>query len=278
MNLVLLVLAGLAGGFFAGLLGIGGGIIYILILPVALRAVGVPQVELVQYVIANSLFGTFSASLAGTVALWRKREVYLQETLSVGVAAILASLLSLHFLVNTPFYSQQIFNFVVILVLLFILVRTLTAARQVPAYSKTNPKRLPLLSFSGLAGGLVASLSGLGGGAIIVPVLNLGLRMDMHRAKSISLGVIVISALSMTIFNSFEQPQYAFSYYSTGYLVWPIAAFLSLGVIVGSPLGVRVGRILPAYALSYVFSLFILIVIGTKLWGLWQHYYNGLYH
>lgn len=272
MNLLLLILAGLVGGFAAGLLGIGGGLIYILILPLALQAVGVPEAELVQYVIANSLFGTFSASLAGVVTLWRKDEVYPKDTLVVAVSAIVVSLLSLQFIVNTSFYSQQAFNIIIVLVLLFILYRTLSVAHNKPLYQESDKNRVKLLSLSGISGGLLASLSGLGGGAIIVPVLNSGLRMDIRRAKSISLGVIVLSALCMTLFNSFEEPRYAFEYYNTGYLVWPIAACLSVGVVVGSPLGVRVGRLVPSYAISYVFSLFLLIVMGTKMWDLWQHY------
>lgn len=267
-----MILAGLTGGFAAGLLGIGGGLIYILILPNALRAVGVPEAELVQYVIANSLFGTLSASLAGVITLWRRDEVYLRDTVIVGLAAIVVSLLSLELLVNTSFYSQQVFNITIVLALLFVLYRTFKAAHHEPAYNENGKNRLPLLTTSGMAGGLLASLSGLGGGVVIMPLLNSGLRMDIRRAKSISLGVIVMSALCMTLFNSFEEPQYRFSYYNTGYLVWPIAACLSLGVVIGAPLGVRVGGRIPSYTISYIFSFFLVIVMGSKLWDLWQFY------
>ena len=272
MNFVLLVLAGLAGGFLAGLLGIGGGIIYIIILPVALRSIGVPEQELVQYVIANSLFGTFAASLSGVVALWAKREIYLKDTILVALAAVTISLISLEFVVTTSFYSKELFNIVLIFILLFILLLTIGGAKRKPGYNEHAKSRAAFLTGGGFAGGLLASLTGLGGGVVIVPILNLGLRMDIRRAKSISLGVIVVSALCMTIFNSFKAPLLPFSYANTGYLIWPIAAFLSLGVVVGSPLGVRVGRDLPAYAISYIFSLFLFIVIGTKVWDLWQSY------
>lgn len=275
MNLLLLalVLAGIAGGFLAGLLGIGGGIIFILILPVVLKAIGVPEQELVQYVIANSLFGTFAASLTGAITLWRKSSLYLKDTVWVALSAVIVSLLSLEFIVTTTFYSQQVFTVVVVVFLLLLSVSILRSANQVPTYHETMTNRIPYLSASGFAGGLLASLSGLGGGAIIVPILNTRLRMDMHRARAISLGVIVLSALCMTVFNVLQEPRYSFTFYNTGYLIWPIAALLSVGVIIGSPMGVRVGNKLPSSKISQIFSLFLLIVLGTKLWSLWQIYF-----
>ncbi len=268
MEYVYLALAGLAGGFLAGLLGIGGGILYIIILPVALSAAGVPGHEIVQYTIANSLFGTFAASLSGTLSLFRKGEVYPREVLIVGMVSIAAALLSLNFIVNTPFYSERIFNIVIIFILGLVLVKTIARAKREPAYDENMPHKNLILAGSGFAGGLIASLSGLGGGTIIVPVLNIGMRMDIKMAKSISLGMILLSSLSMTIFNSFEQPDYDIQMYNTGYLVWPIALTLSAGVVVASPFGVAVGRRMPSHIVSYVFSIFILIVIGLKSYNL----------
>jgi uncharacterized membrane protein YfcA len=270
MEYVYLALAGLAGGFLAGLLGIGGGILYILILPVALSGAGVPDYEIVQYTIANSLFGTFAASLSGTISLFRKGEFYPKEVFIVGVFSVAAALLSLNYIVNTPFYSQRAFNIVVILVLGFVLVKTITRAKRAPAYDENMPHKNLILGGSGLFGGLISSLSGLGGGAIIVPLLNIGMRMDIKMAKSISLGMIVLSSISMTIFNSFEQPVYDIRMYNTGYLVWPIALTLSAGVVVASPIGVAVGRRAPSHIISYVFSIFILIVIGLKSYNLFE--------
>ena len=270
MEHVYLALAGLVGGFLSGLLGIGGGILYIIILPIALTGLGVPENELVQYTIANSLFGTLIASLSGTYSLFRQGEFYLKEVLILGVASVLTGLLSLEFIVNTPFYSQRAFNIIVILVLAFIFVKTIMRAKREPAYDENHPRKNLLLAASGSGGGLIASLSGLGGGAIIVPMLNIGMRMDIKMAKSISLGVIVLSSLSMTIFNTFEKPVYDVNYYNTGYLVWPVMLALSVGVLIGSPFGVVTARRWPAHIISYIFSVFILIVIGLKSYNLIQ--------
>lgn len=68
MDQFLLSLAGLAGGFIAGLLGIGGGMVFIIVLPFALLERSVPESEMVPYTIAHSLFGIFFASLSGNAA------------------------------------------------------------------------------------------------------------------------------------------------------------------------------------------------------------------
>lgn len=268
MEYILLALAGLAGGFLAGLLGIGGGIVYILILPIVLTEAGIASAEIVQYTIANSLFGTFAASLSGTAALIRTRDFYWKETLLVAVASVVVALLSLELIVNTSFYSRKVFNVVIILILTYILIRTIRHASVPPAYDPHSPKRNPLLLLSGASGGLISSLSGLGGGAIIVPILNIGLKMDIRRAKSISLGMIVFASLAMTLFNSFEAPRFPAPVFSTGYLVWPVVLPMAFGVVLGAPFGVSVARKLSPKMISYLFALFILIVLGSKAYDL----------
>ena len=60
----------------------------------------------------------------------------------------------------------------------------------------------------GIAGGTIASLSGLGGGVIMVPVFNTIIGVDMKTARSISLGVITITAFFMSLNNVVESDQY----------------------------------------------------------------------
>jgi len=139
-TLIYLILAGLAGGFIAGLLGVGGGVFYILILPYALASLQVPQQELTQYIIANSLFGAFAAALSGSITLLRYKQIYPKETLLVSLGAGIASLLMLQFVVNTPWYTEKVFLAVVVVLLLFILIRTISVASQhYPTFTPPKP-------------------------------------------------------------------------------------------------------------------------------------------
>ena len=119
---VWLFLAGIAGGFIAGLLGVGGGIIFLVVLPFALLEFGVVEADLVQYIVANSLFGVFFASLAGNIAHITIRSFHLKESLLVGIAGSIAAILVLNFIVIQPWYTRWIFNVVIILFLLYILI------------------------------------------------------------------------------------------------------------------------------------------------------------
>jgi uncharacterized membrane protein YfcA len=73
------------------LLGIGGGIIYIVVIPVALTGIGVPREEVVQFTIANSVFASFFSSFSANFILFKNKSFYLKEVLimsSVGTLTL----------------------------------------------------------------------------------------------------------------------------------------------------------------------------------------------
>lgn len=265
---ILLFIFGLLGGFFAGLIGIGGGVIYIFILPYLLGNFGVEGQEVVQYTLANSIFGTLFAALSGWFALWRKNEVYFRQTLILAFFAVVVSLLLLEFVVHTDFYQIREFNLVVVSLMLFIIYKTLRQSRFKNQIDDSRKHAFGKLALAGGSGGLVAALSGLGGGTIIIPILNIGLKMSMLKAKSISLGVIFVSSFALTVMNLLSTPTEQGVTYHTGYIIWPLALIMSLGVIIGSPLGVHVARKLNAQIITRIFIVFVVLVIIDKLYQL----------
>jgi len=263
-DFLLLFIMGLAGGLLAGLIGIGGGVMYILALPYLLIGMGFPEQEIVQYTIANSIFGTMFAALAGNVALIKRGEFYWREIVLIGVFGTISSVLLLHLLVNTPNYNKQLFNYVVIVLMAFIAIRTLVQSNKPIGEGFEKKMSKFTLGLIGVGAGSISALSGLGGGTAIIPILNSGLKMSMHKAKAISLGVIFITAFFLSIFNLLESPMTDFVNQSTGYIVWPLALMISFGVVIGSPLGVILARRLSNKLISYIFVLFVLVVIADK--------------
>ena len=262
---LLLFLAGLVGGLISGLLGVGGGIVYILILPIAFQFVGIPDAEIAQFTIANSLFGTFFAGLFGTYSHFKHGEFYPKQILLISISSILAGLLSLYFIVNTPFYSREVFNIVVIFLLVAMLVSTLSNAKKQASFQETTERSKRLLSITGLSAGLTASLTGLGGGIIIIPFLNQGFKMGVKKAKAISLGVITITSFTMVIFNLFQEPMKTIDVNHTGYILFQVAGPLIMGTLITARWGVKLSRKMKASAVSYLFSTFIILVIVKKL-------------
>lgn len=260
-----IALAGLGGGFLAGFLGIGGGIIYILILPLALEHIGAPESEIAQYIIANSIFGTAAAALFGSIALIRNKDFYWREVVLVGISAIATSYLLLFTFVNTPLYSKQFFDASVIIFLSLILLMTFLRSKTNVLLNQPVRDINMWYVISGGISGAVSALSGLGGGTITVPLLRSGLHMDIKQAKSISLGVIFIASTAITVFNMIDQPSGPLDFGRIGYIVFPVSVPLSVGVLVGSPLGVWVANKISSRIISYIFVGFLILVILRKI-------------
>lgn len=260
-----LIVAGLGGGFLAGFLGIGGGIIYILVLPAVLLSVGVAEVELAQYVIANSIFGTTVAAFAGSISLLRTKDFYWKEVMLVGISAVFTAFLLLFTFVNTPLYSKQLFTIVTIFFLVVILLGALSSNYGNLLFHQPVKNARNWHLITGATSGAMSALSGLGGGTITVPMLTSGLHLDIKRAKSISLGVIFIASFGITIFNLIDQPQSAVLHGQFGYIVLPISGVLSLGVLLGSPLGVWVARRVSSAVISWCFIGFVMVVTLKKV-------------
>jgi uncharacterized membrane protein YfcA len=89
--------------------------------------------------------------------------------------------------------------------------------------------------------------------------------MGVKKAKAISLGVITITSLSMVVFNLFQEPMEAIEINHTGYILFQVTGPLIVGTLVTARLGVKLSRKMKASAVSYLFSLFIILVIVKKL-------------
>ena len=197
-----LFLSGVLGGVLAGMLGIGGGIIYVFVLDAYLVDVGVIEQEYAHYIISNSLFCVFFASLSSCVNLIRHKEFYYKQVLLLGVPAVIASICTLLFVVNSHWFTREVFSYVIMVLLIYMLFRTIRKVARKEVDIELDGIPSSGLAIAGGLGGVVASLSGLGGGVVMVPVMNGFFKINMKIAKSISLGVIVMSSLAVSIVNS----------------------------------------------------------------------------
>ncbi len=259
----LLVLAGALGGFISGLVGIGGGVIYVFVIPYALAYWHVPLEWQAQFVIANSLAAIFLGSVAANYTHFKKGYFYMRPVLLISFAATVSSWLSLTFFVNTRFFSMEFFLFLLILIMAYMLIYILKGATQ---HIDEPVEKIPwtgLLSI-GIASGLVASASGLGGGIVIIPMLNRFFGINIKKASAISLGVITVSALVISITNmNVHLPIEVMG--SIGLIIPVICLTLSLSVIFTSPWGVLAAHRLPSHYISYIYAVILLAVMMSKI-------------
>jgi len=118
-------------------------------------------------------------------------------------------------------------------------------------------KKLLIYLLIGAAAGLLAGLTGVGGGVFLVPLMVGLLAMAQHQAHGTSLAVMFPIALAGAI-------TYAIHGHILGQIDWEIIFGLALGGLVGVVLGARLMMRMPARQLRWIFGIF-LVVVGTLM-------------
>lgn len=111
---------------------------------------------------------------------------------------------------------------------------------------------LPVLT--GIAGGAFSGLTGVGGGAVMVPILTGWLKLGQHRAHGTSLAVITFVAISGVA-----------GYWRAGNIDWRLVLALSPGAIAGVYAGAKAMVKVPAQQLRLLFGVFLLFVAFRQL-------------
>ena len=266
-DMVLLAIAGLGGGILAGMLGIGGGVIYVLIYSQFIyrfTTVPISGEDLVQLLVANSAFALVFAGIAGSVKQYRLNNFHIRPILWIGIPGILTAILTTLFIEYNSVYSKKEFAVLFTIVMIPVILRMLFQ-ENFKNKGAIKPS-VGVLVGTGLFSGLVTALAGLGGGFIIIPVLNGLLRIPIKRTISISLGVIALVAIGFSIFN-LAIP--VFDHYhlkgAVGAVIFPMALPVVAGVLFGAPLGVQISHRLSHRTIRLIFVAFSLFTIG-KIW------------
>lgn len=261
--------AGFMAGLLGGLLGIGGGILYVVVLPAFFSDFGVSDNEIVAYTIANSLFSTLFTSISGNYKHLKDNNFYPIPVVLISFPAILVSFFLLYFFVNSHLYSKAVFQIFFLAVLVFLIFRM--GLKQLNLHTKLNK---PLQEtgnsnvkflLTGLGAGGISSLTGLGGGVFIVPVLHSLLHLPMRKANSVSLGVITITSLTSGVISILAKPTQSILSFQMGYLVFPVVFFLGFGGMLGSIFGVELSKKLSEKWAVRLFILFLTLVLSFKI-------------
>lgn len=107
---------------------------------------------------------------------------------------------------------------------------------------------------TGAAGGAFSGLTGVGGGAVMVPMLTGWLKLGQHRAHGTSLAIIMFVAISGVA-----------GYWRAGNIDWRLVLALSPGAIAGAYVGAKAMVKVPALQLRLLFGAFLLFVAFRQL-------------
>jgi uncharacterized membrane protein YfcA len=267
MIILLLIILGTLAGVLAGFFGVGGGIIFTPIFFLIFTQHGVENP--VIWTIGTSLFCTFIASFSSTLQQSRQNNFYFRQGLKVGVLGAGGVYIG-KMIVEAPFYTETVFVSFFAVLLFFVAVmfyRRGSGAIEV----ENNPEEIgwKKSGVTGGVGGTIAALAGIGGGAVMVPIMNLWYRVGLLRAVSISSSAIVIISLSGWLqFAFFTEGSGAVSPYSLGTVDFGTAFPVIIGAFVGGIFGARLNNMVSDKTVQIGFSVLALVVAGGMVYGL----------
>lgn len=270
-SLFVLLGAGAAAGFVAGLVGVGGGIIFTPVLLVYLQQTGVAPALVPKLTIGSSLVCTLLAALASARHQRRQGAVAPSVAGWVGASSAVAVVLMTSLVTTQPWYDATRFQAVFASLLLIVAVRMALApdpaadAAPSSAGASVRARWQPLFGI-GSAAGAVATAAGVGGGIVLVPAYHRLLRLPIHRAVGTSSATIVlISAAGIVSYavlgEGADVPATAIGYVDAR------ALLLALPALGTARLGVRTAHRLPTRPLRLLFAALAAFVALRMLYA-----------
>ena len=253
-NFFILGIGGLFSGILAGFLGIGGGTVLVPFL-VALGY------EPIQSVATSALAITITAT-SGTIQNWRMGYIKPQRVLLLALPALFAAQLGVY--LAEQFSSALLllaFGLLLLLNIYLFEFRKRVIAKQKKGEQHHTIKPTMARVATGGAAGLLAGLFGVGGGVIMVPLQILLLGEPIKTAIQISLGVIVLTAISAGIGHAVN-----------GNVLFVEAVLLGTGGLIGAQISTRFLPKLSSSVVSFAFRTLLVILAIYTFWQAWQIY------
>nr|WP_163503786.1 sulfite exporter TauE/SafE family protein [Halomonas socia] len=256
--LLFFCLVGAVAGVIAGLFGIGGGVVIVPALIVALNQQGVDPAVVIHLAIGTSLAIITVTGASSALAHWQQGAVVvaLLKRMLPGLmlGAVLGGLIAGQ--LRAELLERYFGVFMLLLALRMLLARPPAEGRQ--------PAGTPAMFAAGMLIGTFSALFGVGGGVLSVPWLaRSGATLARAIGTSAACG-LPIAAVGAATFMLTGQGQASLPAYSTGYLYWPAFAGIALFSVPCARLGVRLAHHLSPRLLRRLFALLMLLV-GLKL-------------
>ena len=263
MQALFIAIYAIGVGTISSMVGIGGGIFNtpLMMILFLLSAQVAP---------ATALVAALFLAVASSISYWRQnpRPIIPRVGLFLAVTTAPGSVIGV--LLRTLIQEDYVLRLIFGIALMPVAIKMLFAARrekgdiasELAAYdmSSLTQKRLIISLFGGFRGGISAGLLGIGGGAVIVPVLSVLMGLPMHAAVATSMFTMMVTASAGTAVNflsGFINPYYAIS--------------LGVGMVLGAQIGSRLAPRVNSVQLKRVFGIILVfpLVKMMRLGRMW---------
>jgi uncharacterized membrane protein YfcA len=255
-----LLAMGCFGGFAAGLLGIGGGMILVPFISMVLAARGVPEGLVVHMAIATSLATIMFTSLSSVRAhhkhgavVWRivallAPGILVGSTIGPWIGKQMnASTLAWFFGAFVAFSATQML------------------VNKKPAAARDLPGTAGMFTAGGVIG-ILAGLVGAGGGFVSVPFMTwCNVRIHNAVATSAALGFpIAFAGTLANVFYGWGEP--GLPPYALGFIYVPALLIIVAASVTMAPLGARTAHRMPVRQLQKVFAVLLYALAAYMFW------------
>jgi len=258
--IVLIIYCAILGsgvGFLAGLLGIGGGLVIVPILSmILLHFNALPPEQVVVVAIATSLASILFTSTSSAIAHHKNGNVPWNIAPWVMVGVAFGALISGFMAALLP---EHVVRLVFAVSVVLIALKMIFSGKSDSAIARPLPNKGLLSVYTTITGGLSAMI-GIGGGAVLVPLLTF-FSVDMKKA----IGCASASGIVIALFGSM-------GYISSGSQLFSLkegfAGFVYLPALLGivctswftAPLGAKATHYLPVSTIKKIFAGLLIIM------------------
>jgi Predicted permeases len=190
ISILALIIGGAAAGTFAGLLGIGGSILLVPLQFYLLTKMGWPPDVAIKVAIATALFFTLPTSLNSAYGHSKRKNVLWKKALLIGVFGFVFSFIGASVASYLNASSLSLIFGLVVLGASF-KINSKKGMNEDPEKIVSSPA---LYAVCGAAMGIIAGLTGIGGGLILVPLLVFAMKVPFRQAVGTSSATIVLTA------------------------------------------------------------------------------------
>ena len=257
-TVIIFLVLGVVVGFFAGLLGIGGGGIMVPVLTAYFLYKNVPVDYVVHMALGTSMASIIVTSASSLYAHHNHQGILWNVVKSMVPGVLIGTFIATYVATHISSHALAIFF---AMFMTYVSIQMFLNAQPKP--TRTIPGKASLTSV-GAGIGAVSAVVAIGGGSLTVPYLawhNVHIKKAIGTSAAIGFPIAIAGTFGYLIngwSSSFKQD------YLFGFIYLPAVLLISLMSYFTAPLGAKLAHRLPVSALKKVFAVFLL-VLGIKM-------------
>jgi uncharacterized membrane protein YfcA len=264
-HIIILLVTGIGVGFAGGLLGLGGAFIMTPVQYIVFTDMGLPTDTAVKLAFGTNLLVVLPTAASGAWRHHRMGVVRWRVAFIMGGCSLFLALAGATLAAHLPGVALKIAYGVIVL-----LAGIRMLADRQPEVEPEPVDNPWLWGAWAIPVGLLAGIFGIGGAIVMVPILVLALRFEMHYAIATSLGVMIFTSIGGIIgyivngIGVADRPPYSIGYVNLP--SWFLLALTSIGM---AQVGAIAAHKLPARYLRYFFII-VMFYMGLKMIGVFE--------